>query len=229
MYTEDELMPLSGLQHLSFCERRWALVHIESIWEENRFTAEGKLLHERAHSGDVESRPGVLVRRTLPVRSFRLGLSGQTDIVEFYPASAEQSGTRVAGKKGFWRPYPVEYKRSRDKAGSTAYRVQLCAQALCLEEMLHTEVSEGAVYDGTARHRELILFDASLRQHVEQLAARMHELRISGKTPKVGYEKKCDSCSLYSACLPKITADSSALKYLKRAIRTSLADDGNRP
>jgi CRISPR-associated exonuclease Cas4 len=95
--------------------------------------------------------------------------------------------------------------------------------------MLQTAVSEGAVYDGTARRREVVVFDALLRQQVEQLAARMHELRISGKTPKVQYEKKCDSCSLYAACLPKITGNSSALNYLKRAIRTSLADDGVRP
>jgi CRISPR-associated exonuclease Cas4 len=229
MYTEDELLPLSGLQHLSFCERRWALVHIESIWEENRFTAEGKLLHERAHSGNVESRPGVLVRRILPIRSFQLGISGQADIVEFYPLSAGQPGITVAGHKGLWHPYPVEYKRSRDKAGSVAYRIQLCAQALCIEEMLHADVPEGAVYDGSTRHRELVQFDAALRQQVEQLTERMHELRASGLTPKARYEKKCDHCSLRNVCLPKTTGASSAQKYLKRAVRTAIADGGDEP
>jgi CRISPR-associated exonuclease Cas4 len=227
MYMEDDLLPLSGLQHLSFCERRWALVHIEAIWEENRFTAEGKLLHERAHSGDVESRPGVLVRRTLPIRSFRLGISGQTDVVEFHPSTAEQSGITVSGHKGIWCPYPVEYKRSRDKAGSTAYSVQLCAQALCLEEMLHVEVREGAVYDGNARRREVVQFSASLRQQVEQLAERMHELRTTGTTPTARYEKKCDKCSLYSACLPKTTGASSARNYLRRALQAAIADNGD--
>jgi CRISPR-associated exonuclease Cas4 len=229
MFSEDDLLPLSGLQHLSFCERRWALVHIESVWEENRFTAEGKLLHERAHSSDIESRPGVLVRRTLPIRSFRLGLSGQTDIVEFRPASAGQTGMTIAGRKEIWRPYPVEYKRSRDKAGSIAYRVQLCAQALCLEEMLHTDVPEGAVYDGLTHRRDAVLFDYPLRQQVEELAARMHELRASGTTPKARYEKKCDSCSLYSTCLPKTTGASSARKYLTRMVAAAIADNGIEP
>jgi CRISPR-associated exonuclease Cas4 len=125
MFAEEDLLPLSGLSHMAFCVRRWALIHIECVWEENRFTMEGRLLHEKAHSGDIESRPGVLIRRTLPVRSFRLGLSGQADIVEFHPLPAGNSGgLSLAGRKGLWQPFPVEYKRSRDKAGSRAYRLQ---------------------------------------------------------------------------------------------------------
>lgn len=227
MYSEEELLPLSGLQHLSFCERRWALVHVESVWEDNRFTAEGKLLHERAHSGDVESRPGVLIRRALAIRSFRLGISGQTDVVEFLPVPDAQHGIRVSGHKAFWRPHPVEYKRSRDKAGGTAYRVQLCAQALCLEEMLHTEVPEGAVYDGSTRRREIVRFDSQLRQQVERLAARMHELRNAGATPRAQYEKKCDRCSLMPVCLPRATSTSSASRYLKRAVRVAISGEGD--
>lgn len=229
MYSEDDLLPLSGLQHMAFCERRWALVHLESIWEENRFTAEGRVLHERAHSGGVESRPGVLIRRTLRFHSFRLGITGQADIVEFHCVPEGQPGTAVEEQKGLWRPYPVEYKRSRDKAGSAAYRVQLCAQALCLEEMLHTEVPEGAVYDRTTRRRQVVPFDASLRQQVEQLAARMHELHAARTTPKAKYEKKCDSCSLHSICLPKSTWTGSAQKYLKRAVAAAIADAGDKP
>lgn len=226
MYTEDELLPLSGLQHLSFCERRWALVHLEAVWEENRFTAEGKLLHERAHSGDVESRPGVLIRRTLPVRSFVLGISGITDVVEFHPLAADQhGGIKFDRKKGFWRPYPIEYKRSRDKAGSFAYRLQLCAQAMCLEEMLYTEVSEGAVYDATSKRRDVVSFDAALRCEVERLSARMHELMATSVTPTARYEKKCDKCSLYPVCLPKTTGVSSASRYLRRAVQTNMDDE----
>lgn len=227
MFTEEDLLPLSGLQHMAFCERRWALVHIESIWEENRFTAEGRALHERAHSGEFQSKLGVLVRRTLRVHSFRLGLSGQTDIVEFHHLPAGQPGASLQGQEGFWRPYPVEYKRSRDKAGRSSYRIQLCAQALCLEEMLKTEVPEGAIYDRSTRHRQVVAFDTALRLEVEQLAARMHTLYVARVTPKAKYEKKCDSCSLYSICLPKSTGAPSAQKYLKRAVAAAIADTGN--
>lgn len=214
---------------MAFCERRWALVHLESQWAENRFTSEGKVLHERAHSGEIESRPGVLIRRALRIHSFRLGLSGQTDVVEFYPAGEEEFGISVEGQKGFWRPHPIEYKRSRDKAGSMAYRMQLCAQAMCLEEMLKTEISEGAVYDRSSRHRQPVEFDAAMREQVEQLADRMHSLYAARLTPRARYEKKCDSCSLYSICLPKTTGASSAQRYLKRSIAAALAENAGSP
>ena len=224
MYTEEDLLPISGLQHMAFCERRWALVHLESQWAENRFTSEGKVIHERAHSGEVESRPGVLIRRALHIHSFRIGLSGQTDVVEFYPAGEEQAGVPVEGQKGLWRPYPIEYKRSRDKGGRSSYRVQLCAQAMCLEEMLKTEVHEGAVFDRSSRRRQVVVFNAALREETERLAARMHALYAARVTPKAKYEKKCDSCSLYSICLPKTTGASSAQRYLKRAVTAALAE-----
>lgn len=223
MYSEDELLPLSGLQHMAFCQRRWALVHLEGIWAENRFTVEGKLLHERAHSDEVGSKPGVLVRRTLPVHSFRLGIVGQTDVVEFQPVGGG-AGVALEGRSGRWRPYPVEYKRSRDTAGSTAYRLQLCAQGICLEEMLQTEVPEGAVYDGAQRRRQIVEFDQNLRDDVAALALRMHELRAAGLTPKARYEKKCDSCSLSPLCLPKVMEDRAAAKYITRSIAAALKD-----
>lgn len=224
MYLEEDLLPLSGLQHMAFCERRWALVHLESLWAENRFTSEGKVLHERAHSGEIESRPGVLIRRALRIHSLRLGLSGQTDVVEFYPASAGETGVLLEGQSGLWRAYPIEYKRSRDKAGSLAYRIQLCAQAMCLEEMLKTEIPEGAVYDRSTRRRHVVSFDSEMRREVEGLASRMHELYTAKVTPRARYEKKCDSCSLYSLCLPKSTGTGSARRYLKRAVAAALAE-----
>ena len=222
MYSEEDLLPLSGLQHLAFCERRWALVHLEQQWEENLFTTEGKLLHEKAHSADIESRPEVLVRRTLPLRSFRLGLSGQTDIVEFLPCEAAEPGVSMPRRKGLWKPYPVEYKRTRDKHGSVAYRIQLCAQALCLEEMLQVPVPAGAVFDGKAKRREVVIFDEPLRQEVEHLAALMHEILLSGKTPRAVYAKKCESCSMNPVCLPKAVESASASSYLTRAIDANL-------
>ena len=135
LYSEDELLPLSGLARLAACERRWALIHIEQQWAENRFTAEGTHFHEKAHSAKVENRPGAIIQRTLALRSLHLGLSGQSDVVEFVPSQAAYA-VALAGKRGKWQAFPIEYKRSKDKAGSIAYRLQLCTQAKCLEEML---------------------------------------------------------------------------------------------
>lgn len=219
LYSEDELLPLSGLSHLSFCERRWALIHVESVWEDNQFTAEGDHLHQRAHSGDVETRPGVLVRRTLPLHSFRLGLSGQADIVEFHPSDSEIS-IQLAGRKGNWQVLPVEYKRSRDKAGSIAYRIQLCAQAICLEEMLHTNVPEGAIYDASARRRQEVRFDPSVRNEVMRLAEQMHSLFKAGITPAAVLKRACRNCSLINYCLPSALASApSVSKYLNDMAR----------
>ncbi len=218
-YSEDDLLPLSGLQHMAFCERRWALVQIERVWEDNRFTAEGAALHERAHSGEMETRPGVLIRRTMPIHCFRLGLSGQADIVEFQPMSKDEGGVKLEGRRGLWRPFPVEYKRSRDKAGNMAYRIQLCAQALCLEEMFSTEISDGAIYDGSTRRRQAVVFDGPLRGMVEELARRMHELFESGKTPAAVLKKACSSCSLVERCQPKTMSRVMPVAvYLQRAM-----------
>ncbi|MGA9672037.1 MAG: CRISPR-associated protein Cas4 [Terracidiphilus sp.] len=222
MYTEEDLLPLSGLQHLAFCERRWALIHLEQQWQENLFTAEGKLLHEKAHSAEIESRPEVLVRRTLPLRSFRLGLSGQADIVEFLPCETEEPGVPMPRRKGLWKPYPVEYKRTRDQHGSMAYRIQLCAQALCLEEMLQVPVPAGAVFDGKAKRREVVVFDEPLRQEVENLATRMHQILQSRKTPQAVYAKKCEGCSMKPVCLPLVVESASVSGYLSRAIDANL-------
>jgi CRISPR-associated exonuclease Cas4 len=222
MYTEEDLLPLSGLQHLAFCARRWALIHLEQQWEENLFTAEGNLLHEKAHSAEIESRPEALVRRTLLLRSFRLGISGQADIVEFLPCEVAEPGVPMPRRKGLWKPYPVEYKRTRDQHGSIAYRIQLCAQALCLEEMLQVPIPAGAVFDGKAKRREIILFDEALRQEVERHAALMHEILESGKTPQAIYTKKCEGCSMKQVCLPSVVASSSASRYLTRAVEANL-------
>ena len=221
LFSEDELLPLSGLSHISFCDRRWALIHLESVWEENRFTAEGSQVHERAHSAELETRPGVLVRRTLPLHSFRLGLSGQADVVEFHPWDLEKA-IRLPGRKGSWRAYPVEYKRSRDKAGSIAYRIQLCAQAMCLEEMLCTSVPEGAIYDAKARRRQEVHFEPPVRQEVSRLAEQMHSLYNSAVTPRAVLKRACRSCSLNNYCIPEtFGAVQSVSQYLKRMAGTA--------
>jgi CRISPR-associated exonuclease Cas4 len=172
LYAEDDLLPLSGLQHLVFCERQWALIHIEQVWAENRLTAQGRVLHERTHEAGAESRPGLRVARGLRLRSLRLGLAGQADVVEFHAALA---GVALTGEEGLWRPFPVEYKRGRPKP-DRCDEVQLCAQALCLEEMFECAIAAGALFYGTPRRRLEVEFDAALRVETERLAVCMQEL-----------------------------------------------------
>ena len=223
MFVEEDLLPLSGLSHMAFCSRRWALIHLECIWEENRFTTEGAILHEKAHSGEVESRPGVLVRRALPLRSLRLGLSGQADIVEFHPLQREETGVTLPGRRGVWQPFPVEYKRTRDKAGGRAYRIQLCAQAICLEEMLAVAIPEGAIFDGTKRRRQPVVFDSELRLEVDHLAARMHALAASKETPRPVPFAGCRNCSLVQICKPEaLSGSGAASRYLDQQRRACL-------
>ncbi len=188
MYAEADLLPLSALQHLMFCERQCALIHIEHIWTENRLTAEGRIMHDRAHDGESESRGGVRIARGLRIRSLRLGLIGQADVVEF-PENAP--------------PFPVEYKRGKPKA-NRCDEVQLCAQAMCLEEMLELDIPGGALFYGQPKRRTDVLFSEDLRLLTVRTAARLHELVSRGITPPAIYEKKCDSCSLIEQCQPKL-------------------------
>jgi CRISPR-associated exonuclease Cas4 len=220
MFEEDDLLPLSGVQHLMFCERQWGLIHIEQQWEENRLTAEGRVLHEKAHEGGTETRPGVVTARGVRLRSLRLGLSGEADVVEFHRADEESSATaRLAGREGWWRPFPVEYKRGRPKT-TLCDEVQLCAQALCLEEALGVAIGGGALFYGTNRRRTEVRFDEELRGRTEALAARMHDLYAARATPPGVYAKKCDSCSLNERCQPRTSGKAGAVtRYLARALR----------
>jgi len=230
MYNEDELLPLSGLQHLTYCERRFALVHLEQLWEENVFTAEGRAMHERVHSASIESRPGVLIRRTLPLRSFRLGVSGQADVVELITAPDERSGIRLAGRSGHWQPIPIEYKRHKGRGGSEAYGVQLCAQALCLEEMLGVPVPRGALFDGTTRRRNEIAFTQELRATVESAAARMHEIFTRRITPAPVFCAQCAKCSMNEVCQPKVlTRWTSVDGYLEQRMSPSASPGAELP
>jgi len=208
------------LQHLAFCERQWALIHIEQQWEENRLTAEGRVLHERVHEAGTEARGGVVTARGLHLRSLRLGLSGIADVVEFHRAEEGEADTApVPGREGRWRPFPVEYKRGRPKAGACD-EVQLCAQAICLEEMLGVGIAGGALFYGASRRRCDVRFDGGLRKKTEELARRMHELYQARATPPAEYGKKCERCSLYDRCVPRAAGKRGAVKrYLARALR----------
>ena len=211
-FAESDFLPISALQHLAFCERQWGLIHLEQLWEENRLTAEGKLLHEKVDEGPDETRDGVRTVRSLALRSFRLGLIGKSDVVEF----PKEPGAA---------PLPVEYKRGRPKLEHWD-EIQLCAQALCLEEMMGVPVILGAIYYGQPRRRVDVAIGESLRAETETLVARMHELMRCGKTPPAVYEKKCRSCSLFELCQPKtMQGRKSAIEFLRAAVRTSLEDN----
>lgn len=191
MYSEDDLLPISALQHLLFCDRQCALIHIEQAWSENLFTAQGRILHEKVHSETAERRKNVRVEYGMPLRSLRLGMVGKADVVEFHRMP-----------DGDWRSFPVEYKRGREKPDNRD-NVQLCAQALCLEEMLGVPVPRGAIYYGKERYRTDVEFDEALRRETEETVVRLRRLIDSGKTPSPVYEEKCDTCSLSGICLPK--------------------------
>jgi CRISPR-associated exonuclease Cas4 len=219
MYTESELLPLSGLQHLAFCERQWALIHLEHQWAENRLTAEGRILHEAAHEGRGETRPGIVIARGLQIRSFRLGLIGQADVVEYeLLPDASRCGVHLDGRDGWWRPFPIEYNRGRPKV-DLCDEVQLCAQAICLEEMHETDIMDGALFYARNRRRTLVAFDAELRTRVEEIAAQMHQLYAERRTPSAMYGKKCEKCSLTDLCLPAALSEHTPVaRYLERAL-----------
>ncbi len=205
MTESDEALPLSGLQHLAFCPRQWGLIHMEQQWRENRLTAEGRLLHERADLPGQARRSALRAVRGLPLRSVRLGLSGRADVVEFRP-----------------QPYPVEYKRGKRKPNNCD-EVQLCAQALCLEEMLGTPVPRGAFFYGEPRRRLEILFSPELRAHTAALAGEMHRLARAGTTPPAQPGPHCRGCSLRDACLPALP-EGAAASFRAAALR-SLAEE----
>jgi CRISPR-associated exonuclease Cas4 len=214
MYSEDDLIPISALQHLVFCPRQCALIHIEQVWTENVFTAQGRGLHEKVHETEAESRDGVRIVRGLRLRSLELGLVGQADVVEFHE---DTGGAAVPGLEGRYRPFPVEYKRGKPKV-DVCDEVQLCAQAMCLEEMLGASIPRGALFYGRPRRRTEVELTETLRQQTRDTAGQLHELLRSRQTPKAAYSKKCESCSLLELCMPKITGIKKNIRhYLSQA------------
>lgn len=236
MFAEDDLRPISALQHLLFCERQCALIHVEQLWAENVLTITGRQLHEKADGGRGTKRRGrPAVTRSLPLRSLTLGLYGKADVVEFHApqepgggaASSVLPGTGSLAPTPFAAvpsriPFPVEYKRGKPKQ-NRCDEVQLCAQALCLEEMLGTPVPAGAIFYGITRRRTDIAFNEALRALTRQTIARLHAMLASGVTPRAKREKKCDRCSLLHLCLPEVlTGREPASRYMRRSLEGTL-------
>lgn len=212
-YSEDQFLPLSGLQHIAFCERQWALIHIEQQWEEDGRTAEGRIMHEKVHDPEYKSyKPGVVVVRGMKLQSSSLGIYGVADIVEFIK-SEDGSGIVLPGKKGLYLPRPVEYKRGKSKKGDYD-RIQLCAQAICLEEMLQCYIEQADLYYGETRSRETVILGEQLRDEVKRLSEHMHSLYSEGITPKP--DKKlslCKKCSMFNICIPNMRTKTSVKNY----------------
>ena len=215
MAFKEEYLQLSGLQHFSFCRRQWALIHIEQQWAENLRTVDGRILHEKAHdSAFREKRGDLLITRDMRIHSSALGISGSCDVVEFHRRSA---GISLPGQDGLWQPYPVEYKRGAPKV-TDADRLQLCAQAMCLEEMLCCDIPEAALFYGETRRREVVILDNVLRAQVQDLLSQMHDLYCRNHTPKAKPTQGCNACSLKELCLPKLAKKRSVTEYLRKSM-----------
>lgn len=218
-YQEDDYLQLSGLQHFCFCRRQWALIHIENQWAENYRTVDGSLMHENAHNADFqESRGDLLIVRRLAIHSARLGVSGQCDVVEFHRSP---DGVSLQDRDGLWQPYPIEYKRGKPKEGLED-KLQLCGQAMCLEEMLCCTIPEGALYYGEPRRRLAVSFTQELRSQVQSSLEEMHDLYQKRYTPKVKPAKSCNACSLKDICIPKLLRTKRVSDYLAGAMEELL-------
>lgn len=212
-YNEDDFLLLSGIQHFSFCKRQWALIHIEQQWHENLRTVEGGILHEKTHDNTIKEKRGdLIVTRGMAIFSRSLGITGVCDVVELHKAN---DGVNIFGREGTYKPIPIEYKRGKPKDDNSDI-LQLCAQAICLEEMLLCEIPEAFLFYGETKRRLKITLEEGLRQQVKTIVKEMHELYDRRYTPKVKPSKSCKACSLTEICMPRLCKNISAINYIKK-------------
>ena len=215
-YEEDDFLMISGIQHFKFCRRQWALIHIEQQWAENVHTVVGELMHKKAHDPYLtEKRRDTIIARSLPVSSKSLGISGECDVVEFHKC---EDGIKLHGHRGLYSIYPIEYKKGKPKV-TDEDKLQLAAQALCLEEMFSAKVPEGAIFYGENRRREVVEITEKLREEVAQMFREMHKYYGRRYTPKVKYSKSCNACSLKEICLPKLGKSVSVKTYITQMLQ----------
>lgn len=216
MDSEDYLM-LSGIQHFSFCQRQWALIHIEGLWAENTRTFGGSQMHQRADDPfSTESRGAVYISRSLPLVSHQLGISGIADVVEFHQAEV---GISLPEREGLWQMKPVEYKYGKPKEAHCDL-LQLTAQAICLEEMFAARIEQGSLFYGQVRRRQDVTFTAELRQEVVAIVTEMHQMMAVGCIPLAQFKASCKNCSLLQLCQPKVKTDSRFLrKYIDQIVK----------
>lgn len=215
-YTENDYLQLSGLQHYLYCSRQWALIHLEQQWVDNIHTVIGDIMHQRTHDEFItEKRGNLLITRGMQIASPTLQLSGQCDVLEFYQEDQENQkalGVQLFGWEGNWIPFPVEYKKGEPKEGNYD-RAQLCAQAMCLEEMLCCRIEKGALFYGTTKRRTPVTFAEDLRETVTSACTEMHKLYRRGHTPQKKKTKQCNACSLKELCLPQKSTMKKVAKY----------------
>jgi CRISPR-associated exonuclease Cas4 len=197
---EQKLVNISALQHFAFCQRQCALIHLEQVWQENYLTAHGRQLHERVDSGEPETRKSVRFERGVVVTAPFLGLTGKLDLLEYHKANNQF--------------IPIEYKRGKPKTNDID-KVQLCAQAMCIEEMLNVEVTQGALWYWQTRKRIEIEFGTSLRSQTKDLIAQVQQLFRNGRTPAPTTGKHCKACSLIEICQPSLTEHDASNRYIE--------------
>lgn len=216
MYSEDEYLMISGIQHYVFCPRQWALIHIEQQWAENSRTIEGEYMHKNAHDGKLhEKRGNIIITRALPVSSPYLGVSGECDVVEFH---LSDKGVNIFGYEGKYIPVPIEYKRGSAKADDSDI-LQLTAQAMCIENMLCCTIPTGYIFYGETRHRFRVDFTEELKNKAESIINEMHRLYKRAYTPKCKRTKACNACSLKNICLPVLLGNKSGKKYIEEMLK----------
>ena len=218
MYDDDQMLMLSGIQHYMYCPRQWALIHIEQQWDENRLTAEGRLLHQNVDNPAYRQKNGdVITLRSVHIASHSLGLYGITDAIELLPSKESTDAITHPRYSGFFKPYPIEYKRGHRKPDERD-EVQLAAQVICLEEMYGIHIPEAALFYHETRHREVVAIDEHLRQLTYELSEAMHKTFERGFTPKAEERRGCRSCSLIDICVPELTKKTSVAYYLKKSL-----------
>jgi len=222
-YADDELLSLSGIQHFHFCKRQWALIHIERQWEDNLRTVEGHFLHKRVDDPYfTESRGEVVISRAFPLVSHNLGLYGVADVIEYIRS---EDGIQIPDHEGLWRMNPVEYKRGKPKIDERD-EVQLCAQAMCLEEMFDVRICKADFYYNEIRRRIHLKLTDEQRTLVCSLADEMHDLFRKGITPVAEKSRNCKLCSLVDVCVPKLTKKNVSVdKYVRKHVMSACEKD----
>lgn len=221
-WEDIDFLDIAGIQHFSFCRRQWALIHIEKEWEDNDLTVLGSIVHEHAHDGSfTEKRGDILITRSLEVRSYVLKAHGFCDVVEFHK---DKQGVKLFNREGTWKPYPVEYKKGKPKT-TEMDRLQLCTQAIALEEMFDCNIDKGYLFYHEIAKREEVEFSEALRKQVESAFQEMHAYYEKSYTPKVKPSAKCKRCSLQNICLPEIANKESVNTYIKRKLHEEAEDE----
>ncbi len=221
-YEDDQMLLLSGIQHYMYCPRQWALIHIEQQWSDNRLTAEGQLLHKNVDNPTYRQKNGdTITLRAVHIASHSLGLYGISDAIELIPSDSPIDAITHPRYSGYWKPYPIEYKRGHHKPDERD-KVQLCAQVICLEEMYKIHIPEAALFYHETHHREVVEMDEPLRQLTYHLSALMHKTFDNGITPPLPEKRTCRNCSLIDICTPELAQKTTVSYYLKTMLNEEI-------